>query len=119
MEFLFVLPVLLLVVFAIAELSRAWLTFNLVTTAVREGARLAAVTDPFDPTPAIARINNVLGSANLIADSVSVTCTAPCEAEADSAVTAGASVTFQTVVPIILPILNLLTIQQSATMRYE
>ncbi len=117
MEFLFVLPVLLLVVFAIAELSRAWLTFNLVTTAVREGARVAAVTDPFDPTPAIARINNVLGSANLIANSVSVTCTAPCEA--DSAVTAGASVTFQTVVPIILPILDLLTIQQSATMRYE
>lgn len=119
MEFLFVLPVLLLVFFAIVELSRAWLTFNLVTTAVREGVRVAAVTDPWSAQPATNRITAVLDSANLTYDpnDISVTCAPPCEA--DSAVTADAIVTFQTVVPIILPILDPLTIQQSATMRYE
>ncbi len=117
MEFLFVLPVLLFVCFAIVELSRAWLTFNVVTTAARDGARVGVVTDPFDPTPAINRINGILSAANLTADSVSVTCAAPCEE--DSAVTADVTVTFQTVVPIVLPMLGSLTIQQSATMRYE
>lgn len=117
-EFIIVLPFLLLVFFAIVELSRAWLTFNIVTSAAREGARIGVVTDPFDPTPAVNRINAILSSANLTPTSVSVVCAAPCAA--DSPVTANVSVTFQTVVPGILPaVLGSLTLTQSATMRYE
>jgi len=117
-EFILVLPFLLLVFFAIVELSRAWLTFNVVTSAAREGARTGVVTDPFDPTPAVNRINAVLSSANLAPTSVSVVCAAPCQA--DSPVTATVSVTFQTVVPGFLPlVLGSLTLTQSATMRYE
>lgn len=117
LEFIVVLPTLLVVLFAIVELSRAWLTLNIVTTAVREGARVGVVTNPFDPTPAIARINNVLGSANLIADSVTVTCTGPCDR--GSEVRADVTVTFQTLFPVFLPMLQTLPMQQRASMRYE
>lgn len=112
-----VLPTLLLVIFAIAELSRVWLTFNILTTAVREGARAAVVTDPFDANAAIARITTILGSANLTANSVSVTCAAPCEP--GSEVRADATVTFQTLFPVFLPLLQTLPLQQRASMRYE
>ena len=117
-EFIIVLPFLLLVFFAIVELSRAWLTFNIVTSAAREGARTGVVTDPFSPTPAVTRINAVLRAANLVPTRVEVVCAAPCQA--DSTVTAIVSVTFQTVVPGFLPpVLGSLTLTQSATMRYE
>ncbi len=117
LEFIVVLPTLLLVVFAIAELSRVWLTFNIVTTAVREGVRAAAVTDPFDANAAVARINTVLGAANLTANSITVTCAAPCQP--GSQVQANATVTFQTLFPVFLPMLQTLTFQQQASMRYE
>ncbi len=112
-----VLPSILLVFLGIVEFSRAWLTLNIVTTAVREGARVGVVTNPFDPTPAIARINNILGSANVAADSVSVTCTGSCEP--GSEVRADVTVTFQTLFPIFLPMLQTLPMQQRASMRYE
>ena len=64
LEFVVVLPTLLLVFFAIMELSRAWLTVNIVTTATREGARMGVVTPAFaggvfDPAPAEARIDQI------------------------------------------------------------
>lgn len=43
-EFAYILPLLLLLVVGITEFGRAWLTFNLMHTATREGARLAAVS---------------------------------------------------------------------------
>src|SRR5512132_1640174 len=60
LEFAVVLPTLLFVFFSIMELSRAWLTVNIVTTASREGARLGSVSptlggNVFDPAPAEAR----------------------------------------------------------------
>ncbi len=123
-------PLLLLMFFGIVELSRAWHNLNLLTTAAREGARVGAVTpttqpgDVFNDTPAITRINQVLAAANLTASSVSVTCSdlpppAPPGCVPDSEVKADVEVTFQTGVPLVLPILQSLTIQQSATMRYE
>ena len=44
LEFIVVLPTLLFIMFAAVELSRAWLTAHVATSAVREGVRLAAVT---------------------------------------------------------------------------
>lgn len=117
LEFILVLPSLLLILLGIVEFSRAWMTMNIVTTAVREGARLGVVTDPFDPNPAIARINNILSAANLTASSVTVTCAAPCQP--GSEVRADVAVTFQTLFPIILPMLQTLPVQQRASMRYE
>jgi hypothetical protein len=40
-----VLPVLLLLVFGIIEMSNAWRTFQVVTNAAREGARVAILDD--------------------------------------------------------------------------
>ena len=123
LEFVVVLPTLLLVFFAIMELSRAWLTVNIVTTASREGARIGVVTPltgtAFDPAPAEARIDAILGAANLATGVVrSVTCLdLPCTT--GSRIQANVQVTFDTAVPIFLPMLINMNVNRSTTMRYE
>lgn len=112
LEFIVVLPTLLFLLFAIIELSRAWFTLNLATTAAREGARYGAVAGTGAAT---GRIDQILGAGNWTG---SVVCLpAPCAP--DSVVQATVSVTFQTVVPTLLPILNGVQISQTASMRYE
>ncbi len=124
LEFLVVLPSLLLLFLGAVELSRAWLTLNLVTQAAREGARVGSVSCTgtpcsFNSTPAINRINAVLAGANLATVSpTSVTCSAPCAPDAQ--VTATVTVNFQTVVPLLLPMLSgPLPIGNTAVMRVE
>lgn len=118
-----VLPFLLFVFFGIVELSRAWLNVNILTTAAREGARVGSVSptgagDVFDSTAAVARIDEVLAAANLLTGATrTVTCATPCTP--DSEVRADVSVTFETRVPFVLPLLQSMTLQQSASMRYE
>lgn len=46
MEFALVAPLLLLLIFAIVDLARAWNTFQVITDAAREGARTAVIDDP-------------------------------------------------------------------------
>ncbi len=117
-EFLVVLPTLLLVLLAIVELSRAWMTLNMVAAAARDGARVGVVTNPFDPAPAIARINAVLAGANLMSAAASVTCAGPCAA--DSLVTATVTVNFATIAPGFLPMLKgPFPLTNVAVMRYE
>jgi Flp pilus assembly protein TadG len=123
LELVLVLPALLFVLFGIVELSRAWFTLNLVTTAAREGARVGTVTptqsgDVFNRAPAEARIDQILSAANLTSASRSVSCSTPCRP--DSQVVADVTVTFQTVVPNLLPAsLRDVPLRQTATMRYE
>lgn len=125
LEFVVVLLPLLMIMLMIVELSRAWLTLNLVTTAAREGARVASVTDPFDPNPAINRMNQILAVTNLMVDAgyPTVICTPPpgeVSCMMDGQVQADVSVTFQTFVPLLeLMGLGPWNIQQSAIMRYE
>ena len=77
-----------------------------------------AAGDVFDPTPAEARIDGILGAANLLAGATrTVTCATPCVP--DSEVRAEVIVTFDTAVALVLPMLQSLTIRQSASMRYE
>src|SRR5438552_10155428 len=78
-EFVIMLPVLMLLLFGTFEISRLWLTVGVVAEAAREGARAAAVNTPFDATPAVARMNAVLSGASLTAASTpTVTCSSPC-----------------------------------------
>src|SRR5262249_61852016 len=74
LEFIVVLPTLLFIFLGGLELARAWLTVNIATNAVREGARVGAASNPvlsgsspvtyvFDNTQALARLNQVLSSA--------------------------------------------------------
>ena len=115
------------------ELSRAWHTLNIVTTAAREGARVGSTTptnpgDVFDPLPAQDRIDGILTAANLVRSSAwstavvttvnAVTCV-PTACVPDSVVRADVRVTFETAVPLLLPILESLFIEQSVSMRYE
>lgn len=122
LEFLVVLPTLLFILFAIMEVSRAWLTVNIVTTASREGAREGVVTafsgGSFNPAPAEARIDAILTAANLVSGVIrSVTCAAPCGP--GSPVQANVQVTFDTVMPVFLPMLAGININRTTTMRYE
>lgn len=45
-EFAIVFPLLLVLCFGITEFGRAWMTMNILTSAAREGVRLAVVTAP-------------------------------------------------------------------------
>ena len=129
LEFIVVLPTLLLIFLASLELSRAWLTANIATNAVREAARVGVVTPPPDPNnpsfdngPAMTRMSEVLAAANLTAATSSVTCSsAACPP--DSQVEASVTINFRTVVPLFLPVLGTpadpLVLQHTARMRRE
>jgi Flp pilus assembly protein TadG len=129
LEFLVVLPTLLLIFLSSLELSRAWLTSNIATNAAREAARVGVVTPPPDPNnpsfdngPALARMSEVLTAANLTAASSSVTCSsAACPPDAQ--VQATVTINFETVVPLFLPILGTpsspLVLQETVRMRRE
>ncbi len=65
-EFALVVPMLLLLVFGIAEFGRAWMTKNILTGAAREASRMAAVRAPYGgETIAISRANQILTSASI------------------------------------------------------
>ena len=129
LEFLVVLPTLLFIFLGSLELSRAWLTANIATNAVREAARVGVVTPPPDPVnptfdngPALARMAEVLNAANITAASSSVTCSST-SCGPDSQVLASVTINFETLVPLFLPILgtpsNPLVLQETARMRRE
>lgn len=71
-EFALVLPILLLVVFGITELGRMVMTTNVLNTASREGARLAAVTSISDSLSVYARVTEVLNAASIVPSSIVV-----------------------------------------------
>ena len=125
LEFLVVLPTLLLIFLASLELSRAWLTANIATNAAREAARVGVVTPPPDPSnptfnngPALARMTEILDAANLTAASVSVTCSSTA-CPPDSQVEATVTINFETLVPLFLPMLDQLALQETVRMRRE
>jgi Flp pilus assembly protein TadG len=70
-EFALVVPLLLILVFGIAEFGRAWMTQNILTGAAREAVRVLAVQTG-GPTAANARAVAVLASAGITADNVAV-----------------------------------------------
>ena len=71
-EFALVLPILLLVLFGITELGRMIMTTNVLNTASREGARLAAVSPMSDSLNVQARVTEVLNAANVEPTSIVV-----------------------------------------------
>ena len=121
LEFVLILPILLFILFASVELSRAWFSLNLLTTAAREAARAAVVSAPANvQSAASARLTALLGQSGQppLNWSATVTCTpAPCAP--DSQLQVNVTATFQTVLPVLLPMLQSVTLQQTASMRYE
>ena len=70
-EFALVLPLLLLVCFGITEFGRAWMTMNILTSAAREGVRLAAVTAP-DVAAVTQRVQDVCSAARVVPSNITV-----------------------------------------------
>jgi Flp pilus assembly protein TadG len=132
-ETIIVLPVVLLVMFAIVELSRAWFTAQLTTTAVREAVRVAAVALPADvSTAGNARLSQVLAAGNMntcpqpppascvVSAAVTMQPIAGLPGTTDSEVVATATVEFKTLFANLLPAsLQALNITQTAVMRHE
>ncbi len=115
------LPLLALILIMILELSRAWFTLNIITTAAREGVRAASVVDAGSASSTgTARIDSVLQSAGMACatGTCSVTCS-PSPCVVDSQVQANVSIPFQTVSPLFLPSLASVNVVQTASMRWE
>lgn len=64
-EFALVLPLLLLILFGITEFGRAILVTNILHTASREGARIAAVSPIDDSLSVQSRVQEVLATSNI------------------------------------------------------
>lgn len=86
-EFVLVLPVLLVLVFGIIEFANAWRTSQIVTNAAREGARMAVLPD--DPTPGEieTRVDTYLTNSGL--DDSKATVTVECDTNNDGTFTSG------------------------------
>src|SRR4030095_13297819 len=119
-EFILIAPFLLLILFASVELSRAWFTMNLLTTAAREGVRAAVTAAPAQVTAVgNARLTQMLGAGNYTGSVVCMPNAAGVCGQ-DSRVVATVSMNFNTVVPNLLWMIpQPLVLQQTASMTFE
>jgi Flp pilus assembly protein TadG len=81
-EFALVLPFLLLLALGVVEFGRAWMTMNILTSAAREGARIAAIvgaedpSDPKNPNPEVEqRVDLVLDAGHVVRSGFTATYT--------------------------------------------
>jgi Flp pilus assembly protein TadG len=118
-EMVIVLPILMIVLFAFVELSRAWFTLQIATMAAREGARAAAVAPlNFEASDGEARIDRVFQDYQITPSSRSVT-KAALAGTPDFEVVATVNVRFSTLFPVLLPQLQTIDMTERVNMRYE
>jgi Flp pilus assembly protein TadG len=118
LEFVLILPILLFIIFIGVELSRAWMTLNLLTTAAREAARAGVVAAPTAVSAAgNARLTQILAPMGGWFGPGTSCSQNPCAPDAQ--VTVNVSVNFQTVLPNIWILPQPLVLTQTASMRYE
>ena len=126
-EFAIIVVLLLALVLGICEFGRVWMTFQVVTNAAREGARLAALPTGFTTTSDVTtKVNTYLTSANLNAGSAAVIVTNVDGATGTDAVV---TVTYNVKLLFLGPVVKLLssssalpgtlTLTGKATMRNE
>jgi len=85
-EMAFVLPLFLAICFGITEFGRAWMTMNILTSAAREGVRLAVVTAP--DVPAVEqRVREVCDAARVTPSAITVTPPSPADPQRRVSVT--------------------------------
>jgi Flp pilus assembly protein TadG len=114
-EFAFAVPMLLLLVFGIAEFGRAWMTQNILTGAAREAVRVLAVPAPLGgPDAANARAVAVLESAGITTAAISVV-----DNTAFLAVRVDITYNFPTAVAGFFPGLDNIPLSSTTTMRRE
>jgi Flp pilus assembly protein TadG len=113
-EFALVVPLLLLIILGIVEFSRMFETLNVLTSAAREGARVAAVTAP-DVGRAQTAARNVLTAGN-VTETPSISVSGP---NANSEITVTVRVTYTPITGYFIPGIHAMSIQRAATMRWE
>lgn len=76
-EFALIAPILILLIVGVFEFARAWQSYQVITDAAREGARLAVIDDPTVTSDSVLNVvRAALGRAALdpgLIDSLSVT----------------------------------------------
>jgi Flp pilus assembly protein TadG len=113
-ELALILPVFTIILFAIIEFGRLWMTVNVMSGAAREGARVAALSGT-DFTQARATALNVMTSGNINGASVSVS--GPNSA---NEIRVTVSLRYSTITGAIIPGLSrTMQLSRSATMRWE
>jgi Flp pilus assembly protein TadG len=114
-EFALILPLLLLVVFGITEFGRALMTVNVLTSAAREGARVASVAGA-DSVAVAARVMQVLDAANITPAEGGIIVSGP---DANRAITVTVESDFEILSAKILPVQGIIRLRGSAVMRFE
>ena len=112
-EFALVLPLLLLILMGIIEFGRLWETTNILTSAAREGARVAAVTAPNAGMVQTAA-QNVLTAGNIAGATVTVN-----GPNAAREVTVTVQFGYVPITGAIIPGLGNLQLTRSTTMHWE
>ena len=116
-ELALVLPLLLLVVFGITEFGRAWMCMNVLTSAARDGCRLAVVTAP-DIDAVNARVLEVCDAARIVPTAVVVT--GPDPLDISRRVSVRVEANFQVVTGNLLgPFSGTIPLRATAVMRHE
>ncbi len=118
-EAAFVFPILFLLLIGILETGRAWTDYNLLTHAVREGARFAAVRPQLriNDGAVLGRINSVLAMGGLRAQRTAVIYTTPLQT--GRLVRVHAEIDFIPLVSGLLPWGAVIPIRTEVITRYE
>ncbi len=118
-EFALLLPVFLMLVMGVIDIARAFSNLQVITNAVREGARLGIIPTSA-PAAVTTTVNNYLASGNV------ANCGAPVMANVGTGGAAGANTTvqvtcnFQTMTGTIVPgWTGTIALSRIATMRHE
>jgi len=113
-EFALVLPIFILLLMGIIEFGRIWMTMNVLSSASREGARIAAVTGP-DASRVNNTVQSALSSASLPSGTVSIN-----GPNGNSEVTVTVQITYTSITGGIIPgLANPMQLARSTTMRWE
>jgi Flp pilus assembly protein TadG len=112
-EFALVLPVFIVVLFGIMEFGRLWEMSNILTSAAREGARVAAVSKP-DVDKARTAAETVLAAANI--SNATITVSGP---NASNEVSVTIAIVYTPMTGSIIPGFSSFSLSRTTTMRWE
>ena len=112
-EFALILPLFMIVLFGIMEFGRMWEISNLITSASREGARVAAISGS-SQSQAINAAQHVLSAANI--DDATVSVSGPNSA---SEVSVTVTLQYTSLTGSIIPGLEYFPISRSTVMHWE
>ncbi len=113
-EFALVIPILIVIILAITEFGRLWMTMNVLTGAAREGARAAAVNE-LGTTFANNAAQNVMTAAGMTGTTVTVS-----GPNAANEMTVTVQMDYTVLTGTIVPGLSgTFQLTRSATMRWE